>query len=435
MFQKPKRKGWIVKLTQWLNEGYFFKYRAKITSFDWPENQKNKLKACIKENRAVFLTPSHPEFMTDWAVDKWVIDHYAPKALSWAAPFILKGPIWIQKFWSYNGLIAAVKNKSGEINPAVQFSVDAALSGTPILLHPEGAVNWNPQEIGSLRLGAAQMALECWKKNPTETWIVPWSTLYRFQDTEELYHAYEQWNRDLKSWIGADHDIQESAVDSMKKIMNATVEKMERRWMMKTQDYGWPKWKDFAKMGWSEGIEQWSLSLIEYALHEKLDPNEWHFEWNEEVRKNWRKWIYSSKVKDYFEASALPLVHEMVELLMGLDRIHYPQVMRQDEITLDTWISIYQRFRADHRQESISDRIHAFIPKAMAKRVCLFEMEDPWNIGSWLIEKNLIQESDEVKIEAITFELHQKLTACLIRAQERSKEQKSPEMMIKNPWK
>ncbi len=111
-----------------------------------------------------FLLPNHPEFFTDWMLDKEIISRVAPEAASWATNGVVNGMGGaMQKFWLWNNLVAQIP---GNAQPARDFSVDWALKGKCVLLHPEGKVGWHGDFVAPLMPGAALMALDAKAKVP-----------------------------------------------------------------------------------------------------------------------------------------------------------------------------------------------------------------------------------------------------------------------------
>ena len=91
--------------------------------------------------KATFITPNHPEFFTDWMIDKEIIARVSPLAASWATHGVVNGLGRLaQKFWLANNLIAQIPGNSAA---ARAHSVAWALEGHGVLLHPEGGVGWH----------------------------------------------------------------------------------------------------------------------------------------------------------------------------------------------------------------------------------------------------------------------------------------------------
>ena len=99
------------------------------------------LKQVCDSKNIVFILPNHPEFFTDWMLDKDIISRCAPMTACWATNGIVNGTGNLgQKFWLWNNLIAQIPGNSTD---GKAYSVEWALKGYPVLLHPEGAVGWH----------------------------------------------------------------------------------------------------------------------------------------------------------------------------------------------------------------------------------------------------------------------------------------------------
>lgn len=129
-----------------------------IRAIDFPENEQARLAAVCGEGRATFVTPNHPEFFTDWMLDKEISARLFPEAAFWATNGVVNGLGRLaQKFWLANNLIAQIPGNS---EPAREHSVDWAIRGKVVLLHPEGAVGWHSNHVAPLMPGAVEMAQE-----------------------------------------------------------------------------------------------------------------------------------------------------------------------------------------------------------------------------------------------------------------------------------
>jgi hypothetical protein len=131
---------------------------ADIREWDYPAEDQARLKALCGPGRAAFIVPNHPEFFTDWMIDKEVLSRAAPLAACWATHGVVNGlGDLAQKFWLANNLIAQIPGDGGG---ARAHSVDWAVKGHGVLLHPEGSVGWHSNYVAQLFPGAAEMALE-----------------------------------------------------------------------------------------------------------------------------------------------------------------------------------------------------------------------------------------------------------------------------------
>lgn len=115
-----------------------------------------RLRTLVGSGAPTFMLPNHPEYFTDWMLDKDVIARVAPEAASWATHGVVNGMgAAMQKFWLWNNLIAQIPGGS---SASKDYSVEWAAKGKGVLLHPEGMVGWHPDWIGPLMPGAADMA-------------------------------------------------------------------------------------------------------------------------------------------------------------------------------------------------------------------------------------------------------------------------------------
>ena len=135
---------------------------SDIRAWDYPAEDQARLKALCGPGRAVFIVPNHPEFFTDWMIDKELLSRAAPLAACWATHGVVNGlGNLAQKFWLANNLIAQIPGDGGG---ARAHSVAWAVKGHGVLLHPEGSVGWHSNHVAPLFSGAAEMALEALEK-------------------------------------------------------------------------------------------------------------------------------------------------------------------------------------------------------------------------------------------------------------------------------
>src|SRR3954471_11214008 len=125
--------------------GYFW-----LREFDLPQPDLERLQRAARPDTAAFLGPNHPEFGFDWMMDKEISTRVAPKMASWASHQIVATA---PAFWLRNNLVS---HNGGQA--AVNHSVDWALRGNGVLLHPEGSVHWTAGTVHPLFKGFADMA-------------------------------------------------------------------------------------------------------------------------------------------------------------------------------------------------------------------------------------------------------------------------------------
>jgi hypothetical protein len=135
-----------------VNRWCMLRWRFRIRAIDLPEPDRERLVRVTSRDAAAFLAPNHPEFGLDWMIDKEISTVFAPRMAAWAAHEIIATAPW---FWLRNNLVS---HRGGPA--AIAYSVDWALRGHSVLLHPEGSVHWTSSRVHPLFPGIADMALE-----------------------------------------------------------------------------------------------------------------------------------------------------------------------------------------------------------------------------------------------------------------------------------
>lgn len=159
--------------------GYFW-----LREIDLPDPDRERLQRAVNPGTAAFIGPNHPEFGFDWMMDKEMSTIVAPRLASWASGDIIQSA---PGFWLRNNLIS---NTGGEA--AMQYSIDRALAGDGVLLHPEGSVHWTADKVHPLFNGIAEMACAAARRAGVEgkqVYIVPivWRMRY-VTDIDEAMH-------------------------------------------------------------------------------------------------------------------------------------------------------------------------------------------------------------------------------------------------------
>lgn len=173
-----------------------------IRKVDFPKADLERLKKAVNPQTAAFMGPNHPEFYTDWMLDKEISYQVAPYMASWATHEVVNGlgmkikmPKTLQKFWLMNNLVAQIPGqdkkdgKKDGINAGKEYSVQCAMRGDGVLLHPEGTVRWHNDKIGFLFPGIVEMAVEANKRlrakgDTRPVYIAP--IIWKLQFTEDV---------------------------------------------------------------------------------------------------------------------------------------------------------------------------------------------------------------------------------------------------------
>lgn len=181
--------------------GYFW-----VREIDFPEPDFERLQRAVNPGTAAFIGPNHPEFGFDWMMDKEISTRVAPRMASWAAANIIATA---PAFWLRNNLI---ENTGGE--GAMRYSVERALAGEAVLLHPEGSVHWTGELIHPLFGGIAEMACEAARRggvNGRPVYIVPivWRIEYSADISAALHEEMEYIERYLGLVVSSEVNVNE----------------------------------------------------------------------------------------------------------------------------------------------------------------------------------------------------------------------------------
>jgi len=129
---------------------------AKVLAVDFPASEISTFKQYINADTAAFIGPNHPEFWTDWSLDKYFADAVSPKMSHWAWYGTVNANPFMQGFWLRNNLISNAPNGKED---AKQYAIDWAKRGYGNLLHPEGTVNWTADKVQTIFGGIIDMSL------------------------------------------------------------------------------------------------------------------------------------------------------------------------------------------------------------------------------------------------------------------------------------
>ena len=138
-----------------MNRVFTLPVLLKLRRFDMPAADLARLRAAVNPGTAAFLGPNHPEFFTDWMVDKEISRRASALMAHWASYEIVNASPAARRFWLANNLIANVPGGGGKA-----YSVAWARRGHGVLLHPEGTATWQGQRVSALLPGLVDMAWE-----------------------------------------------------------------------------------------------------------------------------------------------------------------------------------------------------------------------------------------------------------------------------------
>ena len=154
-WREPRPSPAIIHALGVLNRHLLLPHVLRLRAFDLPAADLARLKASVRPGTAAFLAPNHPEFMTDWMIDKEISRRVSPLMAHWASYEVVNVHPIAQWLWLRNNLVANVPGGGGRA-----YSLRWARAGHGVLLHPEGAPSWHGDGVGPLVPGVASMAWE-----------------------------------------------------------------------------------------------------------------------------------------------------------------------------------------------------------------------------------------------------------------------------------
>ena len=171
----------------------------RLRAFDLPAADLARLRAAVNPGTVAFLGPGHPEFLTDWMIDKELSRRVSPLMAHWASYEIVNASPAARAFWLANNLIANVPGGGGKA-----YSVAWATRGHGVLLHPEGTATWQGERISTLLPGLVDMAWDAAaalraRGDARPVWLVPvvWRLTFAGDASRGLGHEIAHIERAL----------------------------------------------------------------------------------------------------------------------------------------------------------------------------------------------------------------------------------------------
>ena len=171
-WQRPAPNAALMWLLGIVNRWLLVRGYLRIRRIELPAGDRERLQHAVNRGTAAFMGPNHPEFGADWLIDKELSTIVAPQMASWADRGIVTAA---PRFWGANNLVA---NDGGDA--AKHYSIECAVAGNGVLLHPEGSVRWTNDYVHPLFPGIAQMAMRAVHETDKPVYIVPLVWKYCF---------------------------------------------------------------------------------------------------------------------------------------------------------------------------------------------------------------------------------------------------------------
>src|SRR5262245_45941358 len=106
VYRDPRPSAALIHALGPINRHFVLPGLMRIADIDFPAADVERLRSAVNPGTAAFLGPNHPEFFTDWMIDKEISRRASPLMAHWAAYDIVNMNPMAQGFWLRNNLIA-----------------------------------------------------------------------------------------------------------------------------------------------------------------------------------------------------------------------------------------------------------------------------------------------------------------------------------------
>lgn len=190
----------LLKWIPLVNKMPFIRGFCDITKIEFSQEDETRLRSYIHNQSVAFIGPNHPEFYTDWMLDKEISARVAPLMASWATHEVVNGMgKTMQNFWLKNNLIAQIPGTGNK--EAKDYSIEHAIAGHGVLLHPEGHVGWHSDKIAPLFSGIFDMAHQAYIQTDgkKEVYMIPvvWKLSFNKNVEKELHKEFNYIEKQL----------------------------------------------------------------------------------------------------------------------------------------------------------------------------------------------------------------------------------------------
>ncbi len=154
-YRDPMPSPTLIRALGPVNRLLILPHLLRVRAVDFPSADVQRMRQFVRPGAVAFVGPNHPEFMTDWMLDKEVSRRVSPLMAHWASYEIVNMDPFAQQLWLRNNLIANAPGGRGR-----EYSVRWATLGHGVLLHPEGTPTWHGDHVGPLVPGIIELAWE-----------------------------------------------------------------------------------------------------------------------------------------------------------------------------------------------------------------------------------------------------------------------------------
>ena len=348
-----------------ISRGVFLRGLMKVSQVDFPAADEARFRTHVNAATAAFIAPNHPEFLTDWLLDKELSARHAPLMASWATHDVVNGMgAALQWFWLSNNLIAQIPGAGGAAGKA--YSIEWALKGHAVLLHPEGSVAWTADRVQPLFGGVADMAIEAARRveaaSPARrVYVVPVVWCYRF--TGDVHEALGHELDRVEHKVGHRGHRGGTPAERVLDLYTAMLERDERRWQLRAAPD-----QPFAAR------QRSMLIALTDHLHAQLDatgfgPLESNaddaFGRGRTAVRRADHWMRDPASQTSAAREEVRAAAKTLRRAMRFDASWYPSA----QLTQEQVAENVKRLRTDYCFTGLGDHLHRFVPRPVGPRV------------------------------------------------------------------
>lgn len=367
-YRDPTPSPTLIRLLGRVNRHVILPHFLRVSRLDIPAADLSRLRAAVNADTAAFMAPGHPEFMTDWIIDKELSRRCAPLVASWAAQEIVNASPLAQRFWLANGLIANTPGGGGKA-----YSIRHAREGRGVLLHPEGAVNWQAERIAPLHPGAIDMAMQVARMlaaedDPRPVFVVPmvWRLTFtanvRRKLLREMQHIESACN--LTVWPS------ENLAERLASLLAALL-------MQRAHLFGLSR-PDLTRAP-ADGRYFTAQAGVQSEIRARLSNN--YGPLGDDPTQALR--AIQRGIRRRANADAVRAARDR-GLMMELHRLSHidPILYGQETLTQEQIAEILKATRAALVTTGFLNRLHNVLPRAVAPRIAHIRVAEPMDIGA-----------------------------------------------------
>ncbi|PZV36199.1 hypothetical protein [Mesorhizobium kowhaii] len=338
---------------------------ANVRHIDFPHADLERLRASCGAGKATFITPNHPEFFTDWMIDKEIVSQVSPLAASWATNGVVNGlGRLMQKFWLANNLIAQIPGNSAA---AKEHSVAWALKGHGVLLHPEGGVGWHADIVAPLLPGAVEMGLEALNRGRAadpdfQVWIAP--VVWKLAFTRNVETALAKECTYVEKSLKIEHHATDTLPQRIHHIYSTLLARDEAAWGLSSNEgatYAERQKALVAKLGRRLGE---SIAVDTVVTDDLL--------------RRARRW----QRENTGDAERQKKVRALADTIQRLQRVG-PWASANPRITPEEIAEHLKRIRNDYCKGGLRDTMNRFIPQPAGPRRAHIRVPDPLGLHEY----------------------------------------------------